>query len=153
MKSFPEFIKTQGSYFSGFSYIIPWSEQKTVAVRPLHGPINTDLSEQLIDDIKKNGWTGRDVLLVEGGDYFIALTGSHRLSALAFIWNEDEDTETHPYLEDISYVISGDVEGIGGVLGARDDYERLNELVDLNEKGLVSKTAVELMKQEINENE
>ena len=46
----------------------------------LHEVKDTDKLNSLVTSMA-NGWTGRDILAVDCGDYLQALTGSHRIAA------------------------------------------------------------------------
>lgn len=54
---------------------------KTVMLR--HAPHDADKIIRLRDRMITDGWQGRKVILIDCGDYHMALTGSHRLAAFA----------------------------------------------------------------------
>ena len=52
------------------------------SIRPLHEVRDEAKFAALVDSMETSGWVGRPLLVVdEGGGDYVALTGSHRLSA------------------------------------------------------------------------
>jgi len=59
-------------------------ELKTVAeakIENLHNITDQTKYEAIAEDMAANGWTGRPLLVIDCGDDYSALTGSHRLEA------------------------------------------------------------------------
>jgi hypothetical protein len=50
-------------------------------IRTLNSPVNYQKFDGLITAMKKSGWRGRPVIVIETEDEYIALTGSHRIAA------------------------------------------------------------------------
>lgn len=64
--------------------IQPIEAQENIEVRciiPPHEVQDEDKFSSIADSMRKNGWQGRPLLVIEAGDGFKALTGSHRLAA------------------------------------------------------------------------
>lgn len=58
-----------------FEDIDPWR------IAPLHGVRQRKLLSQLVASMRRAGWRGRPLLVIEHGDDYIAWTGSHRIAA------------------------------------------------------------------------
>lgn len=55
--------------------ISPWR------ITPPHSVTDQEKFESIRDGLELNGWTGRPILVLEWGEEWIALTGSHRIAA------------------------------------------------------------------------
>lgn len=54
---------------------------KTVKIEQFHEVIDKDKFQQLVEDMKENGWNGRPLVVIDCCGEYSALTGSHRLAA------------------------------------------------------------------------
>jgi len=52
-----------------------------VKIEQFHEVIDKDKFQQLVEDMKENGWNGRPLVVIDCGGEYSALTGSHRLAA------------------------------------------------------------------------
>jgi hypothetical protein len=50
-------------------------------IRTLNNPVNVELLDNLVMDMKENGWRGRSLLVIETELEYVAWTGSHRIAA------------------------------------------------------------------------
>ena len=48
---------------------------------PLHEVRNINKYNDIVLSMKKNGWKGRNIIVLNMGDYLQAITGSHRIPA------------------------------------------------------------------------
>ena len=94
------------------------------------------------------GWQGRRLLVIDTGDGYLALTGTHRIAAAAVAGVDIPvlAITTTPYDPDDSGSVL-EAEQIDAILRAMDDDERLDAL---RETGL--QDAIDLMDQEIRHN-
>ncbi len=96
------------------------------------GKVNT-----LAKSFEDKGYVGRPVLLVENGNEgYIALTGSHRIEAA-----KQADV-------DLKAIVLENNEDTAHLIEARDDDERANIAKELYEKGVISKSAYDIIREE-----
>jgi hypothetical protein len=50
-------------------------------IRALNEAVNVTLLEELVENMKENGWQGRPILVFETESEYMAWTGSHRIAA------------------------------------------------------------------------
>ena len=50
-------------------------------ITPLHELRSSQHLQDLVDDMRENGWRGRPLLVIERAEDYLAWTGSHRLAA------------------------------------------------------------------------
>ena len=124
-------------------------------VEPPHEPTSPEKVEALARSMESVGWRGRPVLVVDRGDHYQAITGSHRIAAAEKAGIEPriypiEAPESSPYKEP-----SEEDELWGRLLDARDDDDVLailRELAAVSDDSSLG-TAVDLMREEIAAND
>lgn len=100
------------------------------------GKVNT-----LAKSFEDKGYVGRPVLLVENGNEgYIALTGSHRIEAA-----KQADV-------DLKAIVLENNEDTAQLIEARDDDERANIAKQLYEEGVISKSAYDVIREEADNN-
>lgn len=100
------------------------------------GKVNT-----LAKSLEDKGYVGRPVLLVENGNEgYIALTGSHRIEAA-----KQADV-------DLKAIVLENNEDTAQLIEARDDDERANIAKQLYEEGVISKSAYDVIREEADNN-
>ena len=103
-------------------------------IEPLHGPNVPRLLRGLVKSMKKDGWEGRPLLVIECPDgSFVAWTGSHRVAAA-----REVDLDSIPcYIIPESMIESDSIDARTGHVM---DYERVKAV---NASG--DETAIHLM--------
>ena len=100
------------------------------------GKVNT-----LAKSFEDKGYVGRPVVLVENGNEgYIALTGSHRIEAA-----KQADI-------DLKAIVLENNEDTAQLIEARDDDERADIAKELYEKGVISKSAYDVIREEADNN-
>lgn len=113
------------------NYIMPFNE------------LDEGKVSRLSNSMEANGYKGRPLLLFDNGNEgYIALTGSHRLEAAKRAGVDAPAVIIRPQ-KGFDYT---------DLLEATDDDAKLRELKDLYEDGGVDKSAVDLMKKEVDSN-
>lgn len=115
---------------------------ETVEINPVEiSPINeiTDINKYnyLVDSFKKEGWNGRPIVVVENGNNgYIALTGSHRIYAAG---------EAGIPVKAIVLEYSDEIDEL---ISASYDEERASVANELHDDGILSDTAYQLIVRE-----
>lgn len=108
-----------------------------------NAPEDADKIIRLREDMAKNGWTGRPVILLENGDYHIAFTGSHRLAAAHGMDDIIEIVALPDDLTDDEYAV---------IDAAHDDDDLLAAFIELSEIRDDMAEIVEVMRAEVKAN-
>jgi len=112
-------------------------------IETLHEVRDFDKIRILADDMRKNGWMGRPIVVVDEQ----AITGTHRLAAA-------EEADIDAELFEISSPLVGQVSEEeqllwGDLIEARDDFDRLTAAKDLLELDAVDRQLVDLIQAEV----
>jgi hypothetical protein len=109
---------------------------------PLHEVRDSEKLATIAASMEQNGWQGHPVLVVDCGEYFQAITGSHRIAAAELAGVEVE----FEVIEQGVYTGSNDdeVELYEALLDGGDE-ERYAAMVELAELGLVSAKVLAIM--------
>jgi hypothetical protein len=100
-------------------------------ITPLHEARSHQHLDELIDDMARNGWTGRPLLVIERRNDYLAWTGSHRIAAA----KEAGLTQIPCYVLSESKLIAL---GFDAGWGHVQDYERLAILRKVGDQGALS---------------
>lgn len=109
----------------------------------IQGINDTDAAKvnTLAKSFEDKGYVGRPVVLVENGNEgYIAVTGSHRIEAA-----KQADV-------DLKAIVLENNEDTAQLIDARDDDERANIAKELYEKGVISKSAYDVIREEADNN-
>ena len=109
----------------------------------IQGINDTDAAKvnTLAKSFEDKGYVGRPVVLVENGNEgYIAVTGSHRIEAA-----KQADV-------DLKAIVLENNEDTAQLIEARDDDERENIAKELYEKGVISKSAYDVIREEADNN-
>lgn len=109
----------------------------------IQGINDTDAAKvnTLAKSFEDKGYVGRPVVLVENGNEgYIALTGSHRIEAA-----KQADV-------DLKAIVLENNEDTAQLIEARDDDERANIAKELYEEGVISKSAYDVIREEADNN-
>jgi len=96
---------------------------------PLHEPHDAAKMSALTESMVEHGWNGRPILVIDNGNGYLALTGSHRIAA-ARAAGLDEipvyaiDGTCHILTDNGDCTICGKTCWIAAAVEARDDYDR-----------------------------
>ena len=107
-----------------------------------HAPESADKIMRIRENMLRDGWTGRPVILLDSGEYHIALSGSHRLAAAMGI---DGVIEAVMLPE-----LSGDEWDV--IDAANDDDDLLAALIEVSEGRDDMMVVVEAMRAEVEAN-
>jgi ParB-like chromosome segregation protein Spo0J len=118
-------------------------------IKELNPVKNKAKFEELTETMKKSGWQGRPLLVVENNGRFEALTGSHRLFAARKAGLEEIPTVTitPPDTKDAETK-----ELWNDVINAKDDEEREKTIEKLYDAGEVDKKVYDLISSELDIN-
>ena len=106
-------------------------------IEPINEITEEDRYDYLVDSFKTSGWDGRPIVVVENGNNgYIALTGSHRIYA-ALEADIPVKTIVLPYSEDIEELVD-----------ARDDIQRANIAESLAANNVIPTYAADLIVRE-----
>lgn len=105
-------------------------------ITPMNGITNSEMYEYLTDDIRRNGYSGRPVVVYETPYGYQALTGSHRVAAAREAGIE------------IPAVVIYDGDVIDRLEAEHDDTSRAKAAVELFEEGLIDEATRDLLLRE-----
>lgn len=89
-----------------------------------HAPVDPDKIARIAEAMQTKGWQGRPVILVDGGDHAIAITGVHRLCAVI---NSETEVEAVWIPADL------DEAHMAAIIDANDDDDRLAAIIEAAE--------------------
>jgi hypothetical protein len=116
---------------------------------PLHDVDQGDQVAHLVDSMTANGWVGRPLLIIDTGERYQAITGSHRIQA-ARIAGVDPDVEIiDPIPWDDEREDMDEISDLYVTLSRGCDSERYRALEQLQGRGLVTESVVRIMAMEI----
>ncbi len=128
----------------GVKTVSPFSKIKSIdpsRIEPINPITDRDKYKALVLDMKKNGWRGRELLVIEDGESYRALTGSHRIYAA-----REAGINAKVRIINSSRITQDQIEEL---IDARDDTDRLAILKYLKDSGGVTKKDYDLMVREI----
>lgn len=122
-------------------------------IQAMHEITDEAKVEAIAESIARDGWTGYPLLVVtNGSDGYIALTGTHRIAAAERVGIEpDIEIIEQPTIDELSDEQTRLWEEL--LVWATDDDDRLRALRDLAAAGDVDDYAVEIMAAEIANND
>ncbi len=120
-------------------------------IQPLHDAYEADKLNQLADNMREHGWSGRPILAIDCGDYLRAITGSHRIRAAELAGIEVEICEMKQPAFDGADYETGDL--YDTMINGSDDDDRLAAMVALHNVGLVDDEALAIMRAEVAAND
>lgn len=114
---------------------------------PLHEPTDYKKLNEITASMEIDGWQGQPILVVDMGDYYQAITGSHRIAAA-------EIAGIEPAMQiidaDIDDATAAELELFTMLIDAKDDQDRLDAVTALADMGLADESDVAVMAAELN---
>lgn len=121
---------------SEYSIEVPTEELNPVEIVPVNEVTDRRKYRYLTEQFAENGWDGRPVVVIDTGNGYTALTGSHRVAA------------ARAAMIDVPAVVLEYSDELSDLVNAIDDEDRTREAKLLYEAGIIHKDVYDLIARE-----
>ena len=111
---------------------------------PVNEITDNNKYKALVRSMKEENWKGREILAIQDGENYQALTGSHRIHAA-----REAGVEVKTNVIDTSKMTKNDIDRL---INAKEDGDRLDILEEYKKRGIITSRQFELIELEEKEN-